>query len=572
MSDTKNYTVGWICAIQTEPNNLYQDNNHYTLGKIGDHNVVIATLPHGGYGISSATAVVKDMLNSFENIRIGLMVGVGGGSPHRHDIRLGDVVVSSPKDGKGGVVQYDFGKNIQDQDFKLTGFLNQPPALLRAAMVGVSGRHEMSGNELESTIEKALEKYPRLKKRYQRPDPTTDKLYRSEVVHPADAKAGTSCATLCGDDSSKLVSRTERTEDDDNPAIHYGLIASANQLMKNAEIRDKLAAEMDVLCFEMEAAGLMNQFPCLVIRGICDYSDSHKNKDWQGYAAMAAAAYAKDLLSEITPSKIEAEKRIIEIPEIVSLNRWLSPPDPSTNYNSAIKERHEGSGLWFLESADFTEWKVRRNSFLWLRGIPGCGKTVLSSIVIGHLKAISTYQPLYFYFDDNDINKQSLEKMLRVLTSQLYRLFGNNSKELDSLFSSCNNGKDQPTLQSLRKAFLSMTEKAEEVWLVLDALDECGRGKRKELLSWIRNIFIDSDRRNIHLLVTSRREEDIESEIVKCATKPCIVSIGSDLIGKDINAYIKFRVGECSEFERWRSRPKEREKIETVLAEKVNGM
>lgn len=83
--------------------------------------------------------------------------------------------------------------------------------------------------------------------------------------------------------------------------------------MKDARIRDRLAAEKDVLCFEMEAAGLMNTFPCLVIRGICDYSDSHKNKEWQGYAAMVAAAYTKDLLRRIPSNRIEAERRINDI-------------------------------------------------------------------------------------------------------------------------------------------------------------------------------------------------------------------------------------------------------------------
>jgi nucleoside phosphorylase len=83
--------------------------------------------------------------------------------------------------------------------------------------------------------------------------------------------------------------------------------------MKNALIREKLAAETGVLCFEMEAAGLMNSFPCLVIRGICDYADSHKNKQWQGYAAMAAAAYTKDLLQQIIPSKVEAERKLSDI-------------------------------------------------------------------------------------------------------------------------------------------------------------------------------------------------------------------------------------------------------------------
>ena len=117
----------------------------------------------------------------------------------------------------------------------------------------------------------------------------------------------------CGDDLSTLVSRPQRTEEEDNPAIHYGLIASANNLMKDALVRDKLAAEKNILCFEMEAAGLMNSFPCLVIRGICDYSDSHKNEEWQGYAAMAAAAYTKDLLCVIPPNKVEAEEKISEV-------------------------------------------------------------------------------------------------------------------------------------------------------------------------------------------------------------------------------------------------------------------
>jgi nucleoside phosphorylase len=108
-----------------------------------------------------------------------------------------------------------------------------------------------------------------------------------------------------------LITRPERAKDEDNPAIHYGLIASANQVMKDALIRDRLITEKDVLCFEMEAAGLMNHFPCLVIRGICDYADSHKNQEWQGYAAMTAAAYTKDLLCRIVPQQMEAEKKIL---------------------------------------------------------------------------------------------------------------------------------------------------------------------------------------------------------------------------------------------------------------------
>jgi nucleoside phosphorylase len=315
------YTVGWICAISTEyvaaqafldekhdrpefvsPN----DNNDYTLGKVGRHNIVIAVLPDGEYGTSSAAMVARDMMHSFPNIRIGLMVGIGGGAPSKqHDIRLGDIVVSATRDGKGGVFQYDFGKTIQKQSFQTTGFLDQPPVILRTAMNGLKTQYEIEGHQIEEAIDNILEKKARLRKKYKRPDPSTDRLCQSEILHDA-----TNCATVCGSDPSKLVLRSKRSEDEDNPEIHYGLIASANQLMKDASVRDKLVTEKDVLCFEMEAAGLMNHFPCLVIRGICDYSDSHKNKEWQGYAAMAAAAYAKDLLNRIPPNKVEAEEKI----------------------------------------------------------------------------------------------------------------------------------------------------------------------------------------------------------------------------------------------------------------------
>jgi nucleoside phosphorylase len=324
MSNPQDYVVGWICAIHTEyvaaqaflddrhegPDSVStHDNNDYTLGKIGKHNVVIAVLPDGEYGTTSAAGVARDMLHSFPNIRIGLMVGIGGGAPSaKHDIRLGDVVVSAPRNGKSGVIQYDFGKTIQGQSFLTTGFMSQPPTVLRTAVTGIKAQYEVEGHQIEDQINKILEKKRKLQRKYGRPGPGGDRLYLSTVLHLAGDEG--TCAEVCGDDSEHLVLRAERDDDDDNPTIHYGQIASANQLMKDAILRDNLAKEHEVLCFEMEAAGLMNHFPCLVIRGICDYSDTHKNKDWQGYAAMTAAAYAKDLLYRISPNTVEAERRI----------------------------------------------------------------------------------------------------------------------------------------------------------------------------------------------------------------------------------------------------------------------
>ncbi|KXH27631.1 hypothetical protein CSAL01_12664, partial [Colletotrichum salicis] len=284
MSDPKTYTVGWICAITAEsvaawafldeehagPRQVAQhDNNSYILGKIGSHNVVVAALPDGQYGIASAAAVARDMLHSFPNVRIGLMVGIGGGAPSpKHDIRLGDVVVSRPGVGNGGFFQYDFGKTIQNCKFQETGFLNQPPTLLQTALAMLKARYEMKGHQLVDDVNKNLEKIKKRSK-YRQPSPTSDRLYKSYIVHSSSSSHD--CDVECGDDAAYFIPRDKRDEEEDDPAIHYGLIASGNQLMKDARIRDTLSAEKDVLCFEMEAAGLMNHFPCLVIRGICDY-------------------------------------------------------------------------------------------------------------------------------------------------------------------------------------------------------------------------------------------------------------------------------------------------------------
>jgi nucleoside phosphorylase len=326
MANPQDFTVGWICALPTEfvaaqafldeehegPRAVAQnDNNNYALGRIGNHNTVIAVLPDGEYGTAVAATVARDMLHSFPNIRIGLMVGISGGAPSpNHDIRLGDIVISSRDGGKGGVFQYDFGKTIQNHSFQETQVLDQPPTVLRAAVSALKAWYELKGHRLNEDVDMALKKINKRKK-YSRPPASSDILYRSGIAHPSNSSEG--CSVVCGDDPSHVLARAERDEEDDNPAIHYGLIASANQLMKDALVRDKLVAEKGVLCFEMEAAGLMNHFPCLVIRGICDYSDSHKNKEWQGFAAMVAAAYAKDLLRQIPPNKVEAERRIGEV-------------------------------------------------------------------------------------------------------------------------------------------------------------------------------------------------------------------------------------------------------------------
>ncbi|KNG79981.1 kinesin light chain 1 and, partial [Aspergillus nomiae NRRL 13137] len=298
------YTVAWICALPLEmaaakamldevhPPLPQPDTDHnvYTLGRVSSHNVVVACLPGGVYGTISATAVASHMVSTFRSIQFGLMVGIGGGVPSQSaDIRLGDIVISKPTATSSGVIQYDYGKTLRDGRFQHIGSLNKPPSVLLKAMSQLESDYMTGKRPVSEILIDIQHNCEEMRENFSRPK--DDWLFRPTYNH----KDGEHNCSAC--DLTQLVNRPERITDD--PYFHYGLIASGDQVIKDAKTRDSIAQDLDILCFEMEAAGLMDELPSLAIRGICDYCDSHKNKQWQGYAALAAAAYAKALLSVV---------------------------------------------------------------------------------------------------------------------------------------------------------------------------------------------------------------------------------------------------------------------------------
>jgi len=258
------------------------DDNAYVLGRIGPHNVVMTCLP-GQYGTNNAAIVATNLKRSFPNIRATLMVGIGGGCPSQADLYLGDVVVGTR------VMQYDMGKALRGGHFQETAIPKTPAPLLNSAVSNLRSRYDShpSGDRITSLLRSRL---PDLS-RPGRPD----RLFRASYEHRTPG------ALTCDDcDLKELQSRAYRLSDE--PKIHYGVIASANRVMRNGEERDRIAMRYSALCFEMEAAGMMDNVQCLPIRGICDYSDSHKDKVWQDYAAATAATYARELLEVLPPS------------------------------------------------------------------------------------------------------------------------------------------------------------------------------------------------------------------------------------------------------------------------------
>lgn len=484
------YSVGWICAVPVEyvaaqvmldevhkrPGTLARsDGNDYVFGRVGEHNVVVTVLSSGGYGTTSATKVAADMQASFPSVKHGLMVGIGGAAPTpKNDVRLGDIVVSVPGNGRPGVFQYDYGKDVQGWEFETTGTLNQPPRILLNAVAGLRADHDSAsgGHRLEDAVNKVFEKRPHLRKNYQRPGPEADHLFKSSVTH----------ATSCGADQCSygnpvhLEERSERARKG-RSEIHYGLIASANQVMKNALVRDRWASK-GVLCFEMEAAGLMNDFPCLVVRGLCDYSDTHKNKIWQGYAAMVAAAYAKDLLYRLAPIQGPVSKHSEdEAREAHEILEWITTINYGPQQSDFLRKREPDTGQWLLHSEAYRKWADTKGLTLFCPGVPGAGKTILTATVIDNLcerfKYDSSVGIAYLYLNFERRVQQTPEMLLASLAKQLLQGWVPLPESLQKLYKSRKDKSTDPSPTEILEILESAVRLHARTFIVVDGLDEC---------------------------------------------------------------------------------------------------
>ena len=243
------------------------------------------------------------------------------------------------------------------------------------------------------------------------------------------------------------------------------------------------------------------------------------------------------------------------------------------NYNRSVELRSVNTGTWFLESQTFSDWKVTARKLLWLYGIPGCGKSVLSSTII---EAVSSYcssetdwAVLYFFFDFNDDEKQQPDKMVRSLIVQLSSQNPSAPQSLLSLYSSCMSGGRQPAYDSLVATLRDMLGGFNRTNIILDALDECE--KRPMLLSLIDNLVKWQDL-SLHILATSRKERDIEESIQPLTNLDTRICIQSSVVNPDIQAYIQARLQTDPTLKRWRGRPEVQREVEEKLMEKADGM
>jgi Cdc6-like AAA superfamily ATPase len=277
-------------------------------------------------------------------------------------------------------------------------------------------------------------------------------------------------------------------------------------------------------------------------------------------------------ISSVT-TKLNATAVTIEADvKLQRIHSWLSPSDPSTNHNKALNQRHEGTGQWFVKGEAFTSFKEGKVPFLWLNGIPGCGKTVLSSSIIeGLQQTLTDTSPitLYFYFDFNDNRKQTLKSAIRSLLWQMTKYSGSYLKELEQLYGVCKDGRDQASEQALIQTLDKALRGANCVRIVLDALDECTN--RPVLLPWLAQLA-RHETGNVQVVAISRKEHDIEVGFEKWLEEGATIPLRQLDVDVDIKAYVYARLREDSQLQRWQGKPKVQDEIEAKLMTKANGM
>lgn len=561
MASPDDYSVGWVCALPVEaaaakatldrihdtltPDQNGGDSNNYILGSLRGHNVVLAYPDHGVYGETSVAGVATQLRARFKSIRFNLMIGIAGGVPDtKEDIRLGDVVVSKSTAGTRSVIQCDAnGERSEDQSDQPTSFF-----------LTATGKTETAAIFAESQLHQYVSEIVRK-------DPTTfahhgseeDVLFESTYTHTNIGSEEDGCH-LC--DPDKI--RPRRPRETQDPIVHYGRIASGRNLTRlPGATRDNLAHKQSVLCLDTAAAGLKDA-QYLLIRGICDYADSHSSKSWHAYAAVAAAAYAKEILSFI-PTVPKAEPLVVDAyVEAAPVLDALLLTRPKVDRKSLISlkgRRVDGTCEWLIQHPSYQKWLVDADSnvpLLWISGGPGKGKTMLAIYITEALQPVIDAAGnvlLYYFCSNRDKNRNTALTILRGIIHQWIDLHPHLAQYIKASFEGTETTKyTVSSFVSLWRVFQTLLEqsKTSQVVCVLDGLDECEKESLRQLLDAIGNYLSKSrGQPKLKLILLSRPQPAVLESRLNRYQQIKLDDSGTE-ISYDVERYIVAKVTELA--------------------------
>ncbi|KAL4919568.1 hypothetical protein BDW62DRAFT_199593, partial [Aspergillus aurantiobrunneus] len=552
--DPNLYTVAWIAPLEIEVQAAKHmldkvhfggfpvgpgDDYLFHAGEIRGHNVVIATFAVGQrYGISSAASLAIHVKIFFPNLWFGLLVGVAAGLPNlsgspTRDIRLGDVIIaySPPGGDHPAIIPYGLGKQKGGGGFELLcngHSLRQTERIVGSAI----GKIKADRREAEVILGYYRE-IPEIATKFPDPGQEKDFLY------------------LSGD---KLPVQRKHRPDAERTRVWYGSIGSGDQLLKSSRDRDGLRDKYNVIGLEMEAAGVMNEIPVGNIRGVCDYGDERKNKEWQPYAAAMAAAFAKAVLSEITPKSAKQSPGVKTAftDKDKSCLRDLLVVDPETELRRIEATKGgllDDSFRWVLGNAEFRKWRSDHQSqLLWVKGDPGKGKTMLMIGIINELLQHDQSQPsqsvAYFLCQATDPRLNNATGILRSLIYMLVQQQPHLITYLQERYDTDPNlFEDRNTFYSLLAIFDKMVQSSTRatIFLLIDGLDEC----ELDLPKLLRFITATKSTSTVQVkwVVSSRNRDNIEQALEFDDRKNKLsLELNANHISDAVAAYIDHRV------------------------------
>ncbi|KAL7788140.1 hypothetical protein V8C43DRAFT_288371 [Trichoderma afarasin] len=571
------------------------DPNTYTTGCMGKYNIVVVLLCSSGK--ANAAGAAASLRSSYPCIELLLLTGICEGVPDANgeQLLLGDVVVSET------VIEYDLGTQhvagfkekdtLEDRHGRANKNIRNFIANVKTE-IGYQRIEDKAATFLEQIQSRSSEtKYQRRRKAatYMYPGSFNDVLFESTHYHRhynssqcvctdyhADEDLYAVCEharnlsceqTGCELSSLKIRDRLHQKsllEDGGNlksaqiPSIFFGRFGSGDTAFSSGIHRDSLAETHGIIAFEMEGAGIWDELPCIIVKGVNDYGDGHKTKkwaEWQNFAAATAASVARALIERYPQSDKPPviDPKTDKPPAQLQENKACLDALFITNPIHDKKRIEDTKGgllldayIWIIRNAAFLQWLEDPNThLLWIKGDPGKGKTMLLCGVINELQTMKPGSDIYYFLcqaTDIRLNNASaiLRGLLHMMIVQQPSLISYIRDEYDQSGKSAFEGINSWVILSRIFERMLRDGSLNEPIFIIDALDECVTDLTHLLDMMVRNTQLSCP---VKWLVSSRNEADIQEALAAAENKSTVsLELNAESVSTAIATYIRYKV------------------------------
>ncbi|KKO99139.1 hypothetical protein THAR02_08751 [Trichoderma harzianum] len=591
------------------------DPNTYTTGCMGKYNIVVVLLCSSGKAIAAGAAA--SLRSSYPRVELLLLTGICEGVPDANgeELLLGDVIISET------VIQYDLGTQhvagfeekdtLEDRLGRANKNIRNFTANVKTE-IGYQRIEEKAAKFLEKIQSRTLEaKYQRRRKAasYKYPGSVNDILFESTHRHKHYNSSQCVCANYSPDEDSYGVCDESRLMDCEQigceisslrardrlhqkrqlesegdlksaqtASVFLGRFGSGDTSFRSGIHRDSLAKKHNIIAFEMEGAGVWDELPCIIVKGVSEYGDGHKTKtwaEWQHFAAATAASVAMALVERYpqTDKSPAAALKLLENKACLNALFITNPKDDKQRIEETKGGLLLDAYIWIIRNEEFTQWledPVTR--LLWIKGDPGKGKTMLLCGIINELQTIKPGSNIYYFLcQATDVRLNSASAILRgllyMMVAQQPSLISHLRGEYDKSGKSAFEGTNSLVVLSRLFEQILRDDSLKGSIIVIDALDECIADSIQLLEIIVRN---SSSTSQVKWLVSSRNEADIQEELAAAENKSTVsLELNAESVSTAIATYIRYKVQLLADKKGYKQPTRER--VEKYLFDNASG-